>query len=357
MFRDSKDLSDVLQKLPKASEAWRGMASNRQKILTKPPGSLGRLEDLAVFMAGWGHQPPPACQNMTCVVFAGNHGVTYQAISPYPASVTSEMVKNFEKGGAAINALAAAHNIRLDVKAIHLDVPTGDISMVPAMTESEVLSAMYAGSSMIVDNLDLLIVGEMGIGNSTIAAALCAATFGGMGKDWVGPGTGLDAVGVANKADVVDRALARMRQAIGIPATTIGQPAASRSALDVMAQIGGRETCAIAGAVLTARVKRIPVMLDGFITTAAVAPLFAENPDVVDHLLSGHVSAEPAHARLLARLGLTPILDLGMRLGEGTGGVLAAGVVRAAVNAHNTMATFDEAGVSTPPSATGDASA
>jgi len=243
------------------------------------------------------------------------------------------MVANFESGGAAINALSAAAGLELKVIALDLDRPTADFTTAAAMSATECLDALNAGASAVANDLDLLVVGEMGIGNSTAAAALCARSFGGAPADWVGPGTGVDAGGIARKIRVIERAL----EIHGY---------AARSAFETLRRVGGREIAAIAGAVLRARQLGVPVVLDGFISCSAIAPLAADNPAIADHCIAGHCSAEPGHARLLAKLGLDPLLSLGMRLGEGSGAAVAAGVIRAALAAHNQMATFTEAEVS-----------
>ena len=333
----------ALVDMPAANGNWRAAAVARQANLTKPPGSLGRLEDVAIFLAGWGNTPAPACGRIKCAVFAGNHGVTRRGISPYPASVTKQMVANFANNGAAINALTRANGLDLQVLPLALDEPTGDISVGPAMSTEETVQAMSAGATTVTDDLDCLAVGEMGIGNTTIAATLATAVFGGKGADWAGPGTGLAETGVQHKSTVVDRAIERFMagdQAPNGPSSKLATP------IEIVRQLGGREVAAIAGAVLAARMKRIPVILDGFISTAAIAPFFETYPAIVDHVIAAHVSAEPAHRKLLDAMHLVPLLDLQLRLGEGTGAALAAGVIKAAVAAHNEMATFEQAGVS-----------
>jgi len=332
MFSSLSSFADTLQDLPPANQSRRADARARQEQLTKPAGSLGRLEDCAVFLAGWGGSPQPRAEIARVIVFAGNHGVTARGVSPFPADVTEQMVANFANGGAAINAIARAGNVALEVVPLALDRPTGDISRQVAMSEAELLEALNAGARAADKGGDLIALGEMGIGNTTIAAALAAAALGGTGADWAGPGTGLSAEGVAHKAAVIDEALALHRGAAG-------------SAADILCRLGGRETAAIAGAILAARHKLIPVVLDGYVVTASLAPLFRDNPAIADHCIAGHLSAEPAHRRLLDRLGLRPLLDLGMRLGEGTGATLAIAILRAAVSAHNGMSTFAEARV------------
>lgn len=331
-FDTPEAFAAALRDLSRQDDAARSAAQHRQTQLTKPAGSLGRLEQIALFFAGWQGREKPEVERGRAVVFAGNHGVTIHGVSAFPPAVTAQMVANFEAGGAAINALAGAAGLELKVVALDLDRPTADFTCDTAMSEAECLAALRAGADAVEPGLDLLILGEMGIGNSTAAAALCARSFGGNAADWIGPGTGIDAAGMLRKAEVVDRALAFHA---GAPVTTF----------ETLRRVGGREITAIAGAVLRARQLRVPVILDGFICSSALAPLAAENPAIVDHCLAGHCSAEPGHARLLDRLGLEPLLRLGMRLGEGSGAAVAATVVRSALAAHGQMATFAEAGV------------
>ena len=306
-------------------------ARARHNSLTKPPGSLGRLEDIAIFVAGWRGTARPEIARAQALVFAGNHGVCVHGVSPYPADVTAQMVATFTAGGAAINQLCRAAGADLSVIALDLDRPTGDFTIAPAMSEAETLEAIARGAAAVDATADVLVLGEMGIGNSTIAAALACALFGGAPADWVGPGTGADAAGMARKTQVIAAGLARHGEARGIA---------------LLCALGGREQAAICGAVLEARRHRIPVLLDGFICTAAAAVLHGVDPALLDHCLVGHVSAEPGHRRLLEALGKQAVLAFDMRLGEGSGAALALGIVRAALACHNGMATFGEAGVS-----------
>jgi nicotinate-nucleotide--dimethylbenzimidazole phosphoribosyltransferase len=299
--------------------------------LTKPPGSLGRLEEMAVFMAGWQRTARPAIARAQALVFAGNHGICAQGVNPFPQEVTVQMVANFEAGGAAINQICRVSGADLAVVALDLDRPTQDFTAGPAMTEAETLDAMRRGAEAVDKGAQVLILGEMGIGNSTIAAALACASFGGAPEEWVGRGTGSDEAGRALKAEVIGRGIALHGGA---------------SPLGTLAALGGREQAAICGAIIEARALRIPVILDGFICTAAAAPLYKADPRFLDHCLVGHQSAEPGHRKLLAAMEKTAILDLGMALGEGSGAGLALGVLRAALECHNGMATFAEAGVS-----------
>ena len=324
----------ALEQLTEPDEAARGAAAARQAQLTKPPGSLGRLEEIAVFLAGWQGRERPAIDHGRAVVFAGNHGVVARGVSAFPAAVTAQMVDNFASGGAAINALSAVAGLTLDVVAIDLDRPTADFTRAPAMEAAECLAALNAGADAIGDDTDCLVLGEMGIGNSTAAAALCTASFGGAARDWVGPGTGVDAEGLARKVETVEAGLAFHHGHLTDP-------------FEILRRLGGREIAAIAGAMVAARARRIPVVLDGFIGTSAVAPLATAQSGIVAHCIAGHCSTELGHARLLERLGLDPLLRLGMRLGEGSGAALAMGVIRAALATHDRMATFAEAGVAT----------
>lgn len=324
------DLSGLGATLPRADATARNAAQDRQNQLTKPPGALGRLEDLAIFMAGWQGREKPQITAAQALVFAGNHGICAQGVNPFPQEVTAQMVANFEHGGAAINQLCRASGAELSVHALDLDHPTADFTQGPAMSDAETLQALNTGASAVNRDADIVLLGEMGIGNSTIAAALAHAVFGGTGADWVGPGTGSDADGVARKVAVVEAGVARH---------------ANLSPGGILAALGGREQAAICGAVLAARAYGIPVLLDGFICTAAIAPLFAADPALLDHCLVAHQSAEPGHARLLAAINTSPILQFDMRLGEGSGAALALGVLRAALECHNGMATFAEAGV------------
>ncbi len=328
------ELRGLLAALPAPDAQCEAAARARDEQLTKPAGSLARLEDIAAFMASWQGRNPPRAEAVQVLVFAGNHGVTAQGVSAFPAEVTVQMVGNFAAGGAAINQICRAVGAELEVYALGLDTPTADFTAGPAMPEDELMAAVRFGMGKVAEDADLLCVGEMGIGNTTAAAALCLGLYGGSGADWAGPGTGVDAAGVSRKAEVIEAAAAHHGAALDDP-------------LEVMRRLGGRELAAIAGAVLAARQKRIPVLLDGFVAGAAVAPLAKAAPAALDHCLAGHCSAEPGHTRLLERLGKAPILDLGMRLGEASGAALAVAIVKAALAVHAGMATFAEAGVST----------
>ncbi len=330
-LNDLNSFRNALTGAPGPDTAAKQGAEERNGQLTKPPGALGRLEDLAIWYAGWRGDARPQIDAPQVIVFAGNHGVTAQGVSAFPPEVTVQMVMNFEHGGAAINQLAKAAGAKMDVHALELDRPTADFTQTPAMSEEEFLSALRTGWQAVDPQADLLVVGEMGIGNTTPAAAIACALFGGDAADWTGRGTGVDDVGLANKTRVVAEGVALHGQGDG---------------LHILRCLGGREIAAMAGAIAAARVLRIPVILDGFICTAAAACLAQISETALDHTIAGHQSAEGAHAAMLDKLGKEPLLSLGLRLGEGSGGALAINILKSAVACHSGMATFAEAGVS-----------
>lgn len=326
------DFRELLNNLPGPDVRALEAARKRDAQLTKPPGALGRLEEIAFWLAAWSGRSPQVTRPLVAI-FAGNHGVTRQGVSPYPPEVTEQMVANFTAGGAAINQICVTHDLGLKVFDLALQIPTGDITQEAALSERDCAATMAFGMEAIAGGTDLLCIGEMGIGNTTIAAAIFYALYGGKAEDWVGPGTGAAGEGLQRKIDAVERAIALHKDHLGDP-------------LEVLRRVGGREIAAMAGAILACRVQKIPVLIDGYVATSAAAILKAANPTALDHCLIGHVSAEPGHMRAIERLGKTPLLALGMRLGEGTGAALAAGIVKAAAACHSGMATFDGAGVS-----------
>jgi len=329
--------------------------------LTKPPGSLGRLETLALELAGIRGEPVTSIDRPAIAVFAGDHGIASRGVSPYPPEVTRQMVANFAAGGAAINVLSRAAGATLVVVDVGVagdptiapplgsarpDAPrvvaariaagTRDFSVEPAMTAAETLAAIEVGrrlaAELVVDGCDLLGVGDMGIGNTTASSAIVAALLDRPARDVTGRGTGLDDDGVRRKAAVIQTALALHR------------PDPSRP-LDVLAVVGGLEIAAIAGAILEAAARHVPVVLDGFITAAAALVAARLAPDLPARLIASHRSVEPGHRIVLDALGLEPILDLGLRLGEGSGSALAIPVIGAAARILGEMATFEDAGV------------
>ena len=329
------EIRALMRALPGPDLEAGAAAAERQARLTKPAGSLGRLEDLAAWLATWQGRHPPQLERPYAAVFAGNHGVAARGVSAYPAAVTRQMVQNFVAGGAAVNQLCGLADADLRVYELALDEPTRDFTEAPAMDEEDCVRALAYGMMAVEEGIDVLALGEMGIANTTSAAAICCALYGGAAADWVGRGTGIDDEGLTRKIAVVDQAVAAHREVV-------------RDPFDVLRCLGGLEIAAIAGAVIAARLARTPVVLDGYTCTAAAAVLQAADPHALDHCLVAHRSAEPGHRRLLEKLQKDPLLDLGMRLGEASGAMLAVLLLKAACVCHSGMATFDEAGVSGP---------
>lgn len=327
-------------------------ARSRQQTLTKPPGSLGRLEELSVWVAACqGACPPRQFARARVVVFAGDHGVTASGVSAFPSEVTAQMVANFDAGGAAINVLAELAGAGVRVADIAVDAEpanavigahkvrrgSGNIAVADALTSDEALAAVQAGRTIADEEVDggadLLIAGDMGIGNTTPATTLIAALTGSEPVAVVGRGTGIDDEGWARKTSAIRDALYRARGVIADP-------------LGLLRVCGGADLAAMAGFLAQAAVRRTPVLLDGVVVTAAALVADELAPGARTWWQAGHRSTEPAHALALQRLDLEPILDLGMRLGEGSGAAVALPVLRAAVATLSAMATFEEAGIS-----------
>ncbi len=331
-FATLDDIRAQLAALPATdAQAFAG-AQARNGQLTKPPGALGRLEDLAIWYAGWRGTDRPSINAPQVVIFAGNHGVAARGVSAFPPEVTAQMVLNFEAGGAAINQLCKTFGAKLDVIALDLDAPTADFTAGPAMSEADFCAAISAGWDAVDPEADLFVTGEMGIANTTAAAAICTALYGGAASDWTGAGTGVQGDALDLKTQVV--------------ADGVALHGGQGDGLETLRRLGGRELAAMAGAILRARVLRIPVILDGFICCAAAACLAEAAPGALEHAVAGHQSAEGAHAALLGKLDKAPLVSLGLRLGEGSGAALAIGVLQGAIACHSGMATFAEAGVS-----------
>jgi nicotinate-nucleotide--dimethylbenzimidazole phosphoribosyltransferase len=328
------------------------LAQRRLDQLTKPPGSLGRLEELARELCLMTGQCPPPVREAVIFTLAGDHGVVAEGVSAYPQVVTAQMVENFLNGGAAVNVLARYVGARVVVADIgiagpYLDRPglqqrrvapgTANLARGPALARGQALAALEAGAALVEEErprgLDLIGTGEMGIGNTTAASAVTAALTGLPVEAVTGRGTGVDDATWRRKVDVVERGLA------------INRPDAA-DGLDVLAKVGGLEIAGLAGVILAGAAWRIPIILDGFIAGAAALAAVALKPEARHYLIAAHRSVEPGHRHVLAALGLTPYLDLGMRLGEGTGAALGIGLARAATALLAEMATFKSAGVS-----------
>jgi nicotinate-nucleotide--dimethylbenzimidazole phosphoribosyltransferase len=303
---------------------------------TKPRGSLGRLEELAVRIATIVGEENPGRLEAAVVVAAGDHGVADEGVSAYPQEVTGQMVANFESGGAAVSVLARQAGARVVVVDAGVGVPTGNIAIGPALSAEETEELVARGraeaAKLRTEGVRIVVPGEMGIANSTVAAALAAALTGVDPADVCGPGTGLAADGVAHKVDVVRRALA-------------ANPVDPTDGIGVLAALGGRELAYLAGLVLGAHEARIVVLLDGFISSTAALAATRIEPEATSSLIAGHRSPEPGHTHVLAALGLRPLLELDLRLGEGSGGALALPLLAAALAILDEMATFEDAGV------------
>lgn len=326
------ELHETLAVLPSANTTAVEHVRARDQILTKPPGALGRLEDIVEHLAAWQGDKGPVAKHVAVRVFAGNHGVAKQGVSAFPPEVTVQMVANFEANGAAVNQISKIADASFDVIALDLENPTQDFSKAAAMNETELMTAFKAGWDAVPENLDIIAIGEMGIANTTSAAALAMALFDGEAKDWVGPGTGVRNDALTHKTHVIAESVS-----LHTSETT--------SALELLCRLGGRELAAMTGAIMRARFNQTVVLIDGYVAGAAAAALECAKSGALDHCLAAHVSAEPGHHLLLKKLNKEPLLNLGMRLGEASGAALAIPIIRAAVACHTGMATFESAGV------------
>lgn len=321
-----------LAKAAQPDDASASAVAGRARRVLRPPGALQRLDDLAVWLAAWQHTERPRVEDRLILIFGGDHGVAAEGVSAYPESVTAAMMEALRSGTATASVMAREVGARIEMVDVGVGVPTGNIRHEPAMDEAGFHRAVEAGRSAVAMSgpVDVLALGEIGIGNTTAAAATCLALLGGRPTDWVGPGTGLDAGGVAHKSQVVTEAVDRI---------SVADP------LQVLRELGGWEMAALAGAVIEARHRSIPVLLDGFVVTAAALALATAHPGFLDHCWPAHVSAEPGHRRLVEFLGRPPILNLEMRLGEGSGAIAALPLVSLAARSVVDVATFEEVGL------------
>ena len=313
---------------PDAAAAVRDRASQ----VLRPLGALSRLDEIAVWLAGWQGTSNPRVDAVSCVVFAADHGVAANGVSAYPAEVTESMLRALREGVATASVMSSALGVELSVVDVGVGRPTGDITVEPALDEAGFDGCWAAGVEAVaaLGRTDLLVVGEMGIGNTTAAAAVSAALFGGDAEVWTGLGTGVDEETLERKKAAVDAARRRVE---------------GEKPLEILRQVGGSELVAIAGAVSAARSRSIPVVLDGFVVSSACATLEVIRPGALDHTVAGHCSAEPGHRLLLDKLGKPPILDLAMRLGEASGALAAVPLIRLAACCVTDVATFEEWGL------------
>lgn len=324
-------LEALLRDLPEADEDSRSAVARRAEQVLRPTDALVRLDLLAAWLAAWQRTSLPKVEAPAVLVFVADHGVTAQDVSAYPASVTAAMLAALRAGVATASVMARSIGASLAAIDVGVGDPTGDISIADAMTEERFIASLDAGVRAVNSlETDLLVVGEMGIGNTTVASALAASLFGMRPEDWTGRGTGVDDERLARKLAVVAAAGARVEGA---------------SPSEILRRTGGAELAAIAGAVLQARRRSIPVVLDGFVVTAACAAVEVAHPGALDHCVAGHCSSEPGHRLLLEKLALDPLLDLGLRLGEGSGALAAVPLVKLAAECVTDVATFSERGL------------
>jgi nicotinate-nucleotide--dimethylbenzimidazole phosphoribosyltransferase len=323
-------LRDALRRLPAPDMDAASAVRARADDILRPAGALARLDDVAVHMAAWQRTETPGVARPSALVFAGDHGVAeHGGVSAYPTAVTAAMLAACRQGKATICALARSVGATLETVDVGVGRPTGDIRYEAAMTP-ERFDEVVAQAIEAVDALDtdLLVLGEIGIGNTTAAAALAGALLGGDPATWVGRGTGVDDAGLERKCAAVAAVMDRM--------ASLSDP------IEIMREAGGAELTAMAAATVAARLRSIPVVLDGYVVTSAVLPLHVAAPGALDHCIVGHCSAEPGHRRVLEAIGKPVLLDLGMRLGEGSGAMVAVPIVRAACDAVVEVATFTE---------------
>lgn len=322
-------LHQRLADLPRCDESARAAVVSRASDILRPSGALAWLDETAAWVAGWQRTDRPAITKPAGVIFAADHGVAAAGVSAYSPDVTASMLHAYERGQATINAFARAAGAELHAVDVGVGDPTGDIRSEPAMSE-ERFDAVVRKASDVIDGLDcdLLVLGEMGIGNTTASAAIAASLAGGETASWVGRGTGVDDAGLARKRDAVQQA---QRRIAGIT-----------DPIEILREVGGAELAAIAAATVAARHRSIPVVLDGYITAASVLPLAMVDPTALDHCIVGHCSAEAGHRKLLERLGKRPLLDLDMRLGEGSGAMAAVPLIRMACAGITEVPTFAE---------------
>ena len=324
-----REIAALLRNLPGPDEAAVSATRERASRVLRPLRALARLDEVAAWLAGWHRKARPVVSRPAAVVFVADHGVASEGVSAYPSDVTTAMLRALEGGVATASVMARDVGARLSVVDVGVGRPSENLVREAALSQDRFRKCFQKGREAVAElDADLLVVGEMGIANTTPAAAVCATLFGGRAEDWTGLGTGIDEATLARKVAVVEAARRRIEGVAG--------------PLEVLRQVGGAELVAIAGAALEARLRSIPLVLDGFVVTAAVAPLEVSRPGALDHCVAGHCSGEPGHRLLLDKLGKPPLLDLGLRLGEGSGALAAVPLVRLAAACVADVATFDE---------------
>lgn len=325
-------IEELLQGLPGADDGASRAVEERARTVIRPAGALAHLDGVAAWLGAWQRTSTPSVSRPAAVVFVADHGVTVEGVSAYPAAVTAAMLEALRSGVATAAVMARTLGAELSVVDVGVGRPTGNIAVEPALSEELFIECFEAGRAAVTGlDCDLLVIGEMGIGNTTPAAAVCHALFGCRPEDWTGRGTGVDDATYATK--------------VGVVATAVERVADGASPLRVLLEVGGAELVAMAGATVEARLRSIPVVLDGFVGTSAVAPLEVLSPGALDHCIAGHCSQEPGHRLLLEKLALVPLLDLGLRLGEASGGLLAVPLITLAAASVVEVATFSDLGM------------
>jgi nicotinate-nucleotide--dimethylbenzimidazole phosphoribosyltransferase len=321
----------LLMGLPTPDAAASAAVRKRASEVLRPPGALASLDEVAAWLAGWQRTPSPAVERPAAVVFVADHGVVEEGVSAYPQRVTKAMLHALEQGAATASVMARRVDAALEVVDVGVGRPTGNLRHEPALSSERFIESFEAGRTAVRGlDCDLLVLGEMGIGNTTGAAAVCRALFGLRPEDWTGRGTGVDDAGLQRKIDVIESACSRVGQV---------EP------FEALRELGGSELAAIAGATLEARRASIPVVLDGFVVTAAVAALSVASRDALEHCIAGHCSSEPGHRLLLEKLGMRALIDLDLHLGEGSGALAAVPLIKLAAAAVTDVATFGEWGL------------
>jgi nicotinate-nucleotide--dimethylbenzimidazole phosphoribosyltransferase len=324
-------VAPLLRDLPEADEAAASAVRERAKNVLRPAGALARLDEVAGWLAGWQRTTAPSVSSPACVIFVADHGVVAEGVSAYPASVSDAVLRALREGVATASVLAHAQGVDFHAVDVGVGRPTENLAREAALSEPRFEEAFELGRDAVSTlSADILVLGEMGIGNTTAAAAVSAALFGMTAAEWTGRGTGVDDATYARKLAAVDAA----RRRVG-----------DSDPWEVLRQVGGSELVAMAGAALEARSRSIPIVLDGFVVTAALAPLEIDRPGALDHCIAGHVSPEPGHHLLLEKLAKRPLLDLELRLGEASGALLALPLIRLAAVAITEVATFEEWGL------------
>ncbi|MDJ0924161.1 MAG: nicotinate-nucleotide--dimethylbenzimidazole phosphoribosyltransferase [Acidimicrobiia bacterium] len=326
------DVQGLLAEAPPPDQAAAAQVRERAANVLRPGGALQRLDEIAAWLAGWQRTPRPSVDRPEILLFAADHGVSIDGVSAYPAEITAAMCHAVEQSQATVTAFAKDLGAAVSLVDVGVGNPTGNLRIEPALDEARFNAAFDAGRAAVArGDADILVLGEMGIGNTTPAAAIAAAISGGDPAKWVGPGTGVAGDQLDHKRTVVKEAVERI--------TDVVDP------MEILRQVGGAELVAMAGAAVEARLRSVPILLDGYVVTAALLPIHEAAPGSLDHVLAGHRSPEPGHGWLLERMNMEPLLDLGLRLGEGSGALAALPLVRLAVAGVLNVATFAEAGL------------